>query len=191
MKKIKPLLFLGIPILLLLVIGLFVYSNSSQEGLGTLQNSLRTQSNMSFAEQEYQVAFAISNQTLGGLINSNHLLFTVNYRLRAGIDFTDFSIEKDGDIVIVHYSPPVILYAEPRLDTLNEILTRSSGIFSRIDQSHYLDDIHNRTEEIKEMAWENGLDATVTRNAELFFSSQLIGLGFDANNIRFKVGGEL
>ena len=189
MKKKKRILLVLFGVILLLAIVFIVFNSSPPARIGTLQNSIRTQGNMVLVEQEYQVAFAMYNETLGGLINSNRLLFTVNYRLRAGIDFTDFAIERDGNIVTVHYSPPVIFSTDPRLDTLTEILARVRGVFSRIDQSHYLDDIHNRTEEINQTALKNGLNATVTRNAELFFTAQLMGLGIDAENIRFKVGG--
>ena len=189
MKKIKIPLLIGIFVILLLSTGIFVYLNyNPQPQLGTLQNSLRAQSNMVFVEQEYQVAFAIRKETLRGLINSNQLLFTVNYTLRAGLDFTDFSIEQVGDIITVHYSTPRVFSVDPRYDTLNEILTKSKGIFSSIDQSLYVGEINNRTEEIKETALSNGLNATVIRNAELYFVSQLVALGVDSDSIRFKVG---
>ena len=190
MKKSWFPILIVICILLFILIGVFVFHNyNPKEKLGTLQNSLRAQSNMVFVEQEYQVAFAMRKDTLGGLINSSQLLFTVNYTLRAGLDFADFSIEKEGNNVIVYYSAPRVFSVDARLDTLYSILAKSKGLFSTIDQSDYLDDINNRTEEIKEIALSNGLNATVIRNAELYFMSQLVALGVDSDNIRFKVGG--
>jgi len=208
-RKIAVVLAVLIAILLLVN---FIYSffNSRVSDIAAAQASLRAQSNMVFVEQVYRRLFLVRNSTttrgpFGGNRADNDLLFTVNYKLRAGIDLNDLELKEKDGFLLVSYSKPQVFSVDVDYKTLNLIFgQRYSKFFNPnyIQTSHYLPIInggiyglpvleendrvvHEEIVPIKDIAIQNGIEQTVKNNAEWWFTNYLNILGF--SNITFEV----
>lgn len=208
-NTVKTNVFQKIAVVLSIAIGAIIILNftlsffESDNSIAAAQASLRAESNMVFVEQVYRRVFFVRNTTerrfLGERLD-NELLFSVNYKLRAGINLSDLELYERNGVLAVNYNRPQIFSVDVDYGSLElfDGVTRRN-IFGQNDpvrMRHFVPIIYGgitgeregeeiEIERIEDIAVQNGIEQTVRRNAEFWFSSYLSMLGFD--NIIFEV----
>ena len=200
------ILIISIVTFLLFNLASSFFESTNNANIAAAQAALRAENKMVFVEQEYKRVFFIENTTQFGPISrtDNHLLLSVNYILRAGIDLSDLELREEGNLLVVSYKMPEIIDIAVDYGSLDLMFgQRYRTVFNSnpVRFSHFLPAINggvtgitsavenNRVvrEEIvgiRDIAMQGGLEWTVRNNAEWWFSNYLNILGF--NNIFFE-----
>ena len=178
--KAKTPLLLTLGILFAAVVFFFLSLEFRDKKLESFSDRIRNLEEMVTARQIYRNV--IYTEIKENLIVDKRSLFTINYIVTAGVDFSSgINIEANNNTIQVSYPFPQIISIDADESSIDEYFTLER--FGKLKQSDYLDIIYDEKDRIRKDALSGGILERADKNLQSLITGILKEGGL--KNIRF------
>ena len=183
----KRFIFLLVPLALLLLTGLSILlmaylQSKALPSPEALEQKIRTLLELSTYEQNYREVIYLGEQTTFLIIPTKDLriLFAVDLRVEAGMDFTEpWSIDHRGwKEVFVTLPKPRILSLDADESTIHQYFNKEWGLGKRFGRLDLYDAIASAKERVRDEAIARGALVQARKNAETLVRQFFLMAGF-------------